>query len=197
MQKLLNRLFPTSCVVCGQGRDPVCSGCKPVFAPSHFVRGEQQLTALTEFEGSFKNLLEGYKDKNLVSLKPPLVELLRLQLARAETPSFDLVMVPPRNSKNYRKRGFDPAFEVARGGFGRNFVRSFRATRKLQDQRTLNAKRRIENVAMSFYAGDLSGRRVLLFDDVCTTGATMLEMARASRASGAQVVASWVLAQRN
>jgi predicted amidophosphoribosyltransferase len=64
-----------------------------------------------------------------------------------------------------------------------------------KDQRGLSQSQRMENLRGVFVARQ-SEHRVLLVDDVATTGATLLAATEALELSGAQVVGSCVLARR-
>jgi predicted amidophosphoribosyltransferase len=70
---------------------------------------------------------------------------------------------------------------------------SLKRIRATRPQYNLNARERRENVHGAFTADDrVAGMRVLVLDDVCTTGATMDECSIALRESGAKSV--WGLA---
>ncbi|MGI5232974.1 phosphoribosyltransferase family protein [Actinoallomurus sp. CA-142502] len=95
--------------------------------------------------------------------------------------------------------GADPA-ELTRGarfggGAGIVCVRALRHRRRVADQAGLSAMDRALNLTGAMESRlDLGGRRVIVVDDVITTGATLAEAARALRAAGADVRASAVIA---
>jgi predicted amidophosphoribosyltransferase len=95
--------------------------------------------------------------------------------------------------------GADPAdlTRYARFGGGVRIVcvRALRHRRHVADQAGLSAMDRALNLAGAMESRlDLRGRRVIVVDDVITTGATLAEAARALRAAGADVRASAVIA---
>ncbi|WP_242903273.1 ComF family protein [Actinomadura terrae] len=74
---------------------------------------------------------------------------------------------------------------------------ALRQRRRVDDQAGLNATERAANLAGALEVNprtDMTGRRVLLADDVITTGASLAESARALRAAGAEVTAAATVA---
>ena len=194
---LLDFLLPAPCVVCGQLPKPLCKECIPVSGFEIQEIAGNNLYFSQELAGDFELILKSYKDKSRMSLEKPLADLLQTllwELSQYET--FDCFALPPRNRKNFRRRGFVPIERLARRTSLSRFRRIFLTqTRSISDQRYLSMPDRIQNTALAFEAKPGSGR-VLLVDDVATTGATLLEMRRSLQAAGYQVVASCVLARR-
>ena len=104
---------------------------------------------------------------------------------------FDSVVAVPLHRARLAKRGFNQAELIGRavaGRIGAPFLDTLRAVRRTRDQVELTAPGRRENVAGAFEARGLSTGRVLLVDDVMTTGATLNECARVLKTSGAREV---------
>jgi predicted amidophosphoribosyltransferase len=99
----------------------------------------------------------------------------------------------PTSGAAFRRRGYR-VVELVAARAGLRVVRLLRHTRRTADQRGLDHARRRDNVAGSLRARDAAGLRVLVLDDVVTTGATLAEAARALRASGAEVVGAVTIA---
>ncbi|QKG25163.1 ComF family protein [Actinomadura verrucosospora] len=124
--------------------------------------------------------------------------------AAVEPEPMAVVWVPSRREAT-RRRGHDPlgrAVEVAvhrlrAGGVRVAAVSGLRQRRRVADQAGLGAKARRDNLSGALEAvpqAPLGGRRVVLVDDVVTTGASLAEAARALRAAGAEVVAAATVA---
>ncbi len=126
-----------------------------------------------------------------------------------------LLVVPvPTSGKGFRKRGYDPVWLLLltlrrRSAFPqgteprRALKLRLRPPWQQRSQKTLGRSARRANVRNSMYVRGrpgsarirgLEGRRVLIVDDVLTTGATVAEAARALRTAGAVVCGSVVLA---
>lgn len=151
-------------------------------------------------QGAIEKIIAGYKDQQLVSLEAPLANLVNQLFQAVDSSSFCAIVTPARNPKNFRKRGFDPAYRIAKRAVqvmpSAIEIHALRPTRKLEDQRQLGRSDREINVSNSMRLAFKVTGPVLLFDDVMTTGSTIREMARACAALDVEVVGCCVLAQR-
>ncbi|WP_324383499.1 ComF family protein [Zoogloea sp.] len=121
-------------------------------------------------------------------------------LAAAPRPEADLVVPMPLHPARLAQRGFNQAAELARP-LARHWQLPVRLDGVVRDVNTvpqagLPWKARAANVRGAFrVTGRLDGRRVVVVDDVMTTGATLAELARALKAAGAVSVENRVLAR--
>lgn len=194
---ILDFLLPAPCVVCGALPSPLCERCIPTGALEIDWRQNPALISAGQLEGSLETLLTSYKDKQRIALEKFLVvKLDGAVLAAAENFTFDCFVIPPKNPKNFRKRGFHPIERlVSRTSLAKYRRLTVRLNRSTTDQRNLSALDRKLNVAGAFSIPAGHGK-VLLVDDVRTTGATLSELARAARAAGFEVAGSCVIARR-
>jgi len=123
-------------------------------------------------------------------------------------PAVPTVLVPmPSRPGAVRSRGHDPllriarraAAELRRDGADATVAPVLRHTRRVADQAGLDAAGRARNLTGALGVGLsgvrlLTGRRLVLVDDVVTTGATLAEAARALRAAGLPVAGAAVVA---
>ncbi len=121
--------------------------------------------------------------------------LLRRHLP--ENLSWDLVVPVPLGRRRLRQRGFNQSALLARFAFGK-YTEVLERVRETRPQSELSEKERFRNIKNAFKvkAGkNLADKRILLVDDVLTTGATAEECARVLRAAGAREVTVAVLAR--
>ena len=121
----------------------------------------------------------------------PVVEKVAAPLisdAVRDERGFDVVVPVPLHRSRLKKRGFNQAELLARGvarRIGVPLSDTLQATRSTRDQVELSAAERRENVANAFTARDRARGKVLLVDDVFTTGATTSACAAALLKAGA------------
>ena len=102
---------------------------------------------------------------------------------------IDLITFATRRKSEEQKEGIDQAREMAKivsKVTGIKCHKTLKRTRKSKKQRNLSPKERAENVKNLFACTrDLTGMRVLIVDDVITTGSTISDCARALKEKGA------------
>ena len=184
------------CAVCGdpvEGRvdqDFVCYPCcddPPAFDTAR---------SAARYDGVLRTALCELKYRKGVWMEPDLVQILHgcLTAHHAGLPLDAVVCVPLHPSKQ-RRRGYNQARLLAAGLARRvglplleGVLERVRAT---PTQTGLTAPHRKDNVRNAFRAcrgSSVAGRRLLLVDDVMTTGATLSECARALKKAGAASV---------
>ena len=194
MRFLVKLLFPTKCEICGIAPEPLCEKCVPIPMPRLVPGFSFPVWSMAPLDPSLQKLMRAYKDDQILGIEKHLVELVKPNSGISD-PEV-VIAVPPRNQRNFRKRGFYPAFRLARKIFGpRRKIFVLGLSRQVEDQRELTGHRRRQNLQNAFLAKIEKGSSVVLFDDVLTTGSTLREMARAIEASGGSVLAACVLAE--
>ncbi|MEY3971970.1 MAG: hypothetical protein RLY84_363 [Actinomycetota bacterium] len=193
---LIDFLLPAPCVICGKLPKPLCKQCWPSPINGRESLAGEQLFFSAELEGECETLIKHYKDKSRLVLERPLGELLEYSILQAANQYFDCYAIPPKNSINFRRRGFDPLQRIVRRTSLKTFPRlSAASNRKLADQRKLSFLQRQQNLLGAFEVMPGKGR-VLLVDDVVTTGATLRELKRACQQAGYEVASFCVIARR-
>jgi ComF family protein len=163
------------------------------------ARGFDAAYCFGAYEGTLRQLIHLFKYKRM----KPLAKELSAQLARAlpRDQRFDIVVPMPLHWRRHWQRGFNQSELLARATARRSGIRMVNAVRRTRATATQaglsNAKRR-ENVAGAFRVknrGLVEGLRILLIDDVMTTGATASACALALKRAGAKSVSLLALAR--
>ncbi len=212
--ELLDLLFPPRCVSCRRPGHSLCPDCiariQPIPPPICLYCGRPQpaagapcacrahvwhldgIRAATLHEGLAREAVHGFKYDHKRELAVPLSALLQRTLVQVPL-TFDLVTAVPLHPARERERGYNQAELLARAlavGIGSPYRPGLKRVRATMDQVGLNAAERHANVHAAFQADPavFMGQRVLLLDDVCTTGATMDACAEALQTAGARMI---------
>jgi ComF family protein len=163
------------------------------------LRGFDAAYCYGAYEGVLRELIHLYKYGGMRPLARPLSVLLSGALPRDQR--FDLVVPVPLHWRRRWQRGFNQSELLARGMAQRCGVPMrgvLRRARSTDAQAGLSHARRRRNVAGAFRLrrrARIAGMRVLLVDDVMTTGATAAACAVALKRAGARHVALLTLAR--
>ena len=180
------------CPVCGipfrgVGDNHPCGECQT--RPPHFESARAQLL----YEESARDLIHFFKYRHKTRLRRPLALLALEGLTEFITDRIPDVIIPvPLHRSRLQSRGFNQALLLG-GLFSSRLSIPMMAdglirTRQTEPQIELSAEDRRDNVKGAFAAnrpGSISGKRILLLDDVMTTGSTVNECARVLKKAGA------------
>ena len=162
------------------------------------LRGFDRAYCFGAYEGTLRELIHLYKYGCMRPLGKPLGRLLALALPRDQ--SFDAVVAVPLHWRRQWDRGFNQSELLARSiarSWGIPLAHAVRRRRATRAQAGLSNNRRRKNVAGAFVArgGAVRGLRLVLVDDVMTTGATASACASVLKRAGAQSVTLLTLAR--
>jgi len=207
------RVSPPICRLCGTPTsDPgLCWRCQ------HTPLDIDGIRSVVLFEHGVRQAVHQFKYRDCRSLAVPLAGMMA-DYWRAHPMPVDLIAPVPLHPARQRERGYNQADLLARA-FGRMIgipvgVAGLKRLRHTRPQMSLNAADRRENVYNAFACvtsrgevppksstekdrDDLgvNGRRVLVVDDVCTTGSTLEACSIALKAAGAISVLGFTLAR--
>ncbi len=194
LEAALDWFFPPKCALCDRiDLPPICPECLGEMRPSPTGLGAVQedldwsLTAF-EYDGRAAQAVTRLKFERATSLGPAMADLMRPILAAS--PPFDAVVPVPIHWRRAFVRGFNQSVLLAqaapRGSVRPGLLVRHRATRP---QVELTAEERSINLLGAFRADPaVRGLRIVLVDDVLTTGATARSCASALKAMGAPQV---------
>ena len=220
---VIDFFFPRYCVGCGRVGDFLCSSCYqklPRLLPP-FCRkcGKPEssgglcptcwgwqteidgIRSPFRFDGAVRRAVHELKYHNLKAISGCLAELLVAYL-QANSVTGEILVPVPLHPRRLRQRGYNQSSLLARE-LGKLTILPviedclFRSKDSLPQAKTATVEDRRSNVANAFACRDqrLSGRHVLLVDDVCTSGATLEACAAALKATGAISVWGLTLAR--
>lgn len=211
LSQLLDAVLPTSCIDCKVLGSHHCDVCAARFKPTpHWVFREQLPgVAATYLDPSSASILRAVKDEGRTALIGKMLEaMLQIDLvlndSRGQVPSQratlsnallsgQAVLVPiPYSRRAMRKRGFDAVEILTNRLSAKRQIEvhtGLRLARQPKDQRKLGVVDRRQNLsgAMRYRPPNFNNDVAIIVDDVVTTGATVLEAARAIEATGAKV----------
>jgi ComF family protein len=203
---LVDALAPPACAACDERlarRAVFCAPCAHavVPAPVHRAPGGLPIVAFALFGGPVARALRRFKYAGRGDLAGPLGELAR-RAVRAAGLVADLVVPVPLHPARLAERGYNQAAllaaAVARELGAPLASRGLGRTRNTAHQARLDRASRLTNVDGAFQvraAARVKGRRVVLVDDVATTGATLSACRDALLAAGALSVTALVVAR--
>ncbi|MEV8533566.1 ComF family protein [Streptomyces sp. NPDC051211] len=218
-QELVGLVLPVECAGCGEVRMLLCGECREALSgartgavrPRAEPAGLPVVQAAAAYRGAVRAVLLAHKERGALPLAGPLGRALAAAVRAGPAGGQDgpeVVLVPvPSARRQVRARGHDPARRIAlaasaelrRGGTAARVAPVLRQRRTVADQAGLGARERRENLAGALEvrrdgARVAAGGRLVLVDDLITTGATLAEAARAVREAGLPVTAAAVVA---
>lgn len=208
---LLGLIFPDRCASCGRVGKLFCAACRAQLRP--YPAGSPTVITVADapihldaaavafvFEGPLRDAMHCFKYKHIRRMAQPLGDLLGAYLDHYPLPADALIPVP-LHRKRLRERGFNQC-ELLAQRLGQNsglpvLVDVLARQRYTKQQAHLDMQGRQENVRDAFvWQGKTPPPpRVLLLDDVLTTGATISACAQALRAAGTSEVRALALAR--
>jgi len=204
-----NAIEPPLCSACGRpfageiDTDHLCGDCLK-------KRDFHAARACGIYTNILRALIHAYKYEGRTQFARPLAALLfHFYAGLDEFCDINTVIPVPLHPARLRERGFNqahlmitywPAFSES-GGLKKNFTidaRSLIRTRKTETQTGLDRAGRIKNVKGAFCVkqpSSIKGKKILLVDDVYTTGSTVSECAKTLMKAGAARVSVLTLAR--
>jgi ComF family protein len=198
---LLDILAPPGCAACdAPSRAPFCETCGALPAPPSAHRlDDVPLVVAGLYAPPLSTAITRFKYEGRPELARSLATLLRPALAQLPLPS-DATLVPvPLHPRRLATRGYNQAALLARElgqscGLGCE-PRLLRRARETEHQVGKSRALRLTNARGAFQLRGSGPARVVLVDDVVTTGSTVRACAQALRAGGAELVAIVALAR--
>lgn len=203
---IINVMFPAECHVCGTSLAPherfVCAGCLSRLPRSGYHRRplnpmEERFAGKFPFEcatghffysrdSALATLIQDMKYRGFPSIGELLGEVAASELiSTGFFNSIDAIVPVPMHWLKRLRRGYNQTEQIAAGisrATSIPVIHALKAIRGHKTQTALSSEERLANISSSFIAtrtDETEGKRLLIVDDVCTTGATLTAAANA------------------
>jgi competence protein ComFC len=175
-----------------------CGNCRNLELEFSYAR------AVATADGILLDILHRYKYENALWVEPFVTELfVDVAGPKVKAGEWDMIVPVPLHPRRQKEREFNQAEVLGRAlSKATDIALETRFLQRTIDTRTqtrLSRTQRSENVRRAFRfrgrKGELAGKRMIVVDDVLTTGATASACARLLRQNGAEEVCVWTLAR--
>lgn len=219
----LDILLPQTCMCCGREGYVICPSCRsrlPQVKPplclrcglplaggnsSHDCHSQNfvinGIRSVYTFEGILRQAIHAFKYNNLRTLSRPL-SLSMAEYLNTGAIAFEVLVPVPLHASRLKQRGYNQSLLLAKevGRLCGVAVETQWLQRRINTPpqvKTRNTRERYQNMQGAFtcHAADLTGQKILLIDDVATTGATLNACAVALRQAHADSVWGLTLAR--
>lgn len=195
-RSLLDLIFPPRCVHCGRVDTTFCEEDQTNLrntAIQYHPRPLPEFVAASstgDHQGILQSAVRALKYYNARNLAVPLGERLT-QVVTQQDWTFDMIVPVPMHTSRLRQRGYNQAEEIAQVVAQMTqkpcIPKAIIRQRATQSQVGLNQRERQQNLVDAFVADPelVAEKRLLLIDDVLTTGTTLSMCAQAALEQGA------------
>lgn len=209
LRRLIELLYPSKCVFCmrllGKEETDICTSCRKTLpwcdGKVRRIPRSAGTVAVFYYEDDVREAILRYKFLGQLQYSHAFGRLLAMKIAAAN-PEFDLICHVPVSRARKAKRGYDQSERLAKAvgeELGRKPRKLLRKTRNNPAQSGIRSpEQRRANVLGVYRCADpeaVRDQRILLIDDVMTTGATLSECCRTLLDAGAARVVCAALAQ--
>lgn len=209
LEKALNFIFPPVCGICGKiGEKYLCEKCKKELITSNMflnqldIYSKENLNYINEhfylfsYEGTIREIILKYKFEDQAYLSNTISEFfINNEKLYGFFKKYDIIGAVPISKARKRERGYNQSELVVRKiselGLIHFEPHILEKVKNNKPQSSLNKKQRVENVKNVYKIQNrqrINEKKVLLFDDIYTTGATANECAKVLKQAGSKNV---------
>jgi len=206
---LLALLFPQRCPACKEWADGTgwCSTCLAQIAKQrqvalvlHNLRWLDECVTVTNYTGPVQRLIRDMKFRRMTRQAAKLGQLLDYAIASGQYADMEAIVPVPLHNDRLQERGFNQTALVFKPWAARQkliWTEAIARTRPTAPQWELTLKDRRKNIKGAFTVTRpelITGKHILLVDDIFTSGLTMEECAKVLKKAGAVTVRGLALA---
>lgn len=204
LRNFLSLLYPARCINCGeiaQDKFPFCNECLRIFKPERRERfievKDKKIKCISAFhyEGKIRESICDFKFRDRKSYSKFFAESIsKVLLFDDKLEDFDYIAAVPLSKQRYKERGYNQAEQIAKD-LGKilkvEYADVLKKIKNNKIQHTLNLEERKVNVKGA-YANkneiDIKNKKILICDDIITSGNTLSECVKILLELGAKEV---------
>jgi competence protein ComFC len=191
LKPVVDSIFPPVCFLCDSflenNRKIVCNSCwsnqksltdkqiqeiKKVIIKNNYG----DIYMLFDFTEDFQKIIHLLKYERCLTLGYYFASELVSKFKESFFLKYDIIIPVPLHPIKYRERGYNQSFEIIKHLPGNKSKDTLRRKKQTQSQTKLSREERIQNVSQAFECKSrLDSTKILLFDDIITTGSTLNE----------------------
>ncbi len=221
MRYILNTLFPAKCFLCNQiffytDQNVVCQECIESIRQKNIPycrscgkknqncqdclkkRVFKDIRVFTEANKEVRKLISAFKFKNIKNLSKVFADIIKDDLNYyCETEKIDIVTYVPIHSKVLKSRGYNHLYLILKEIFPNFYIKELvKKVKNTYFQSELTAKERENNLEGAFsLTGSVKDKRILIFDDILTTGSTLRQIHREIKKGDPEYIYGYVIAR--
>lgn len=187
LKNLLNLLFPPKCLTCREFcDDKICQKCLAsfVYLNKFFTVQNENVFSILLYDDKVKKMITQFKFNKKISLQTLMAEIIKQNFPK-QFIDFEIILTVPLSQKRFQQRGFNQV-DLIFDALALKFNKAINKTtlKRVKDTRPLfsmNQPERQKELLNAFKIEDetsLKSKKILLVDDIITTGSTVKEIIR-------------------
>ena len=202
LEIILNILFPEKCAICGKLGESICKNCYNKLKKLEINNYYKDIFFLYKYQGIIRNLILSYKFKDKSYLYKTFSKcMLKNKNLCNFLKSYDIIIPVPLHQKRKMERGYNQSALIAKQIAKNLRLRYYDIlikTKNTKPQSSKNLKERKKSVVGIYKIKNstlVKEKRVVIFDDIYTTGSTLKECKKVLLECGVKKVGLLTLAK--
>lgn len=209
---ILNVIFPSICVICGEKDVDLCTKCLTSFPPAERESPNWIFSIYDYAHPDVRKSIKLLKYKNRKKLSKTFAEIMYPRILEELSDLFilenfrNVLLIPiPLSRKRIRERGFNQSELICRELIKLNQEKTFKLIKNvlikpkdgIHQAHIKNRQQRLKNIQGSFILKNknlIQGKNIILIDDIATTGATLAEARKTLQQGGARKIIAFTIA---
>ncbi len=202
IDNILNLIFPNVCGICGKiEKNGLCKECKKKLKINERVYSDigknfEKHISIFDYDGEIRHNILLYKFKDKSYMYKTFAEIILNSKKICDIlQTYDIIISVPVHKKRKMNRGYDQseliAKEIAKNIKTLEYKKALKKIKNNQMQSSLNKNMRLQNVQDAYEAVNkeiIKNKKIILFDDIYTTGSTVNECSKVLKENGAKEI---------